>query len=211
MRRQVRGLQDVYGEVPTTSALELRDFGEAAAGFSPDVAGSRRRNQGNGTEVAATYVVSNTNPTGWPFLGNNTHSGLFIIPDDGDPEGRFLYDPSGSYRAPEIGSGHALHGPDVSPEDYLNYQLRDGPSVTIRRYPTTPEEEAEIIKRSDDAGGGGDVDCTYLVSGAIEGIGPFREVQQTMWPVGLDNQLRRLKKHVGEASDPESLRRLLSK
>ncbi|MDW9459945.1 hypothetical protein GHJ84_30015 [Sinorhizobium meliloti] len=35
MRRQVRGLQDVYGEVPTTSALELRDFGEAAGGFAP--------------------------------------------------------------------------------------------------------------------------------------------------------------------------------
>lgn len=173
MRRQIRGLQDVYDEIPkTTFALELRDFSEAANSFSPNVA-SPRPPDGKGTEVAATYVVSNTNPTGW--FGNEMHSGLFIIPDDGDPEGKFLYDPSGTYMNREMGSGRALYGPDVSPEEYLKYQLLDGPNVTIRKYATTPEEEAEIIKRSDDIGGGGFFDCTTNVTRAINGVGPFAE------------------------------------
>lgn len=209
MRRQIRGLQDVYNEIPkTTFALELRDFSEAANSFSPNVA-SPRPPDGKGTEVAATYVVSNTNPTGW--FGNEMHSGLFIIPDDGDREGKFLYDPSGTYMNREMGSGSALYGPDVSPEEYLKYQLLDGPNVTIRKYATTPEEEAEIIKRSDDIGGGGFFDCTTNVTRAINGVGPFAEIQETMWPTKLDRQLRQSKRAVGEAYDLESLKQLLSK
>ena len=220
MRKQVRGLQDVYADVPkTTSALELRDFSEEASSFSPNVAGPRPRKRGKGTEVAATYVVSNTNPTGWPLqaaLGNNMHTGLFIIPDDGDPEGRFLYDPAGSYMSREMGSGRALYRPEVSPGDYLRYQLRDGPNVTVRKYATTPEEEEEIKRRAFDLGGAPaanwiDTGCTTGVSEAIKGIGPFHRVEQIMWPTKLDNQLKGLSKHVGEANDVESLRRLLSK
>lgn len=217
VRKQIRGLQDVYPELPrTTSALELRDFGEEASSFSPNVASPRPSKRDKGTDVAATYVVSNTNPTGWPFLGNNMHSGLFIIPDDGDPEGRFLYDPSGSYMSREMGSGRALSGPEVSPEDYLRYQLRDGPSLTVRKYATTSKEEEQIMNRAFDLGGAPadrwfDTGCTTGVSEAIKGVGPFRHVEHTMWPTQLDEQLRGLRKHVGEANDVESLRRLLSK
>ncbi|MBP1882401.1 hypothetical protein [Sinorhizobium mexicanum] len=117
MRKQVRGLQDCYADVPTTSALELRDFGEEATSLSRDATSPRPRKRGKGTEVAATYVVSNTNPTGWPlqaFLGNNMHSGLFIVPDDGDPEKKFLYDPAGSYMSQEMGSGRPLWARGVS-------------------------------------------------------------------------------------------------
>ncbi|ASQ03709.1 hypothetical protein HR059_09360 [Sinorhizobium meliloti WSM1022] len=220
MRKQIRGLQNVYDEVPkTTSALELRDFSEAANSFSPNVASPRPLENGKGTEVAATYVVSNTNPTGWPLqavLGNNMHSGVFIIPDDGDPEGRFLYNPAGSYMNRQMGSGRTLYGSEVSAEDYVRYQLRDGPNVTVRRYATTPEEEEEIRKRAFDLGGAPaanwiDPGCTTGVSEAIRGIGPFRHVEQTMWPTELDSQLKGLRKHVGEAGDLESLRRLLTK
>lgn len=220
MRKQIRGLQDVYAELPkTTSALELRDFAQEASSLSPNVASPRPRKRDKGTEVAATYVVTNTNPTGWPLqavLGNNMHSGLFIVPDDGDPEGRFLYDPAGSYMSQEMGSGRALYGSEVSPENYLRYQLRDGPNVTVRKYATTPEEEEQIQKRAFDLGGApaanwADTGCTTGVTEAIKGIGPFNHLEQTMWPTKLDNQLRGLRKHVGEADDVEGLRRLLFK
>ncbi len=193
----------------STTALELRDFGEEANSRLPNRGGGHGRDKG--VEVAATYVMSNTNPTGWPIqalLGNNMHSGLFIIPDNGDPEGRFLYDPSGSYVSREIGSGRALYGPEVSPEDYLQYQLRDGPNVTVRKFATTPEEEAEIIRRADEIGSGGWAGCTTSVSEAVSGVGPFRGVEKTDWPVVLDRQLRGLNRHVGEATDLESLRRV---
>ncbi|KSV89750.1 hypothetical protein [Sinorhizobium sp. GL28] len=196
----------------STTALELRDFGEEANSRLPNW--GRERGRDEGVEVADTYVMSNTNPSGWPIqalLGNNMHSGLFIIPDNGDAEGRFLYDPSGSYMSKEMGSGRALYGPEVSPEDYLQYQLRDGPNVTVRKFATTPEEEAEIIRRADENGGGGWADCTTLVSKAVSGVGPFRGVDETDWPVVLDRQLRGLNRHVDEATDLESLRRVLKK
>ncbi|WP_077960809.1 hypothetical protein [Ensifer adhaerens] len=204
---------DLYETGPrSTTALELRDFGEEANSRLPNRGAGHGRDKG--VEVAATYVMSNTNPTGWPIqalLGNNMHSGLFIIPDNGDPEGRFLYDPSGSYMSREIGSGRALYGPEVSPEDYLLYQLRDGPNVTVRKFATTPEEEAEIIRRADEIGSGGWAGCTTSVSEAVSGVGPFRGVEKTDWPVVLDRQLRGLNRHVGEATDLESLRRVLRK
>ncbi|NRQ15131.1 hypothetical protein [Ensifer sesbaniae] len=59
--------------------------------------------------------------------------------------------------------------------------------------------------------GGGDFDCTTNVTRAIRGIGPFGEVEETMWPFALDSQLRSLGKHVGEANDLQSLRHLLGK
>ncbi|WP_244512644.1 hypothetical protein [Ensifer sp. LC163] len=201
---------DAYETGPkSTTALELREFGEEASSRLPIWGKERGRDEG--VEVAATYVMSNTNPTGYPFLGNNSHTGLFIMPDDGDPEGRLLYDPSGHYKPREMGTGDALYGPEVSPEDYLRYHLTGGPNVTVRKFNTTPEQEAEIQERIDDLGGGGVFDCTTNVTKAILGIGPFGEVEKTEWPVALDNQLRSLGKHVGEANDVESLRRLMAK
>lgn len=196
---------DLYATDPlSTTALELRDFGEEANSRLPGRGKEHVRDKG--VEVADTYILSNTNPN-----LVDSHTGLIIMPDNGDPNGRVLYDPSGGYGHREMGSGRALYGPDVSPEDYLQYQLTGGPYVTVRKFDTTPEEEAEIKKNADYIGGGGAFDCTTNVTGAIRGIGPFGEVEGTMWPFALDNQLRSLGKHVGEANDLQSLRHLLGK
>lgn len=156
--------------------------------------------------MAATYVMSKANLN--PF---NSHTGVFIMPDDGNPEGRFLYDPSGHYMTREMGSGKVLSGPEFSPEDYLQYHLNGGSDMTVRKFDTTPEEEAEIRRQADRLGGGGSIDCTTNVTKAIGGIGPFREVEETRWPFALDNQLRGLGKHVSEADDVRSLRHFLGK
>lgn len=185
----------------STTALELRDFGEEANSRLPNRGKEHGRDKG--VEVAATYVMSNTNPSA---LGNNMHTGVFI--DGDDP---VLWDPAGDYTNREMGSGRALYGPEFSPEDYLRYQLTDGPDVTVRKFNTTPEQEAEIRKRIDDIGGGGFLTCTKNVTEAISGIGPFVEVDETWWPAKLDSQLRSLNKHVGEAKEVQSLRHLLSK
>lgn len=198
----------------STTALELRDFGEEANSRLPNWGKERGRDQG--VEVADTYVMSNTHPTGYPGLGDNMHSGLLIIPKGGKAEDRLLYDPAGSYMSREMGSGRALYGPEVNPEEYLRYQLRDGPNVTVRRYATTPHEEEIIKERVFNLGGAPaanfiDTGCTTGVTEAIKGIGPFSQVEQTMWPTKLEEQLLRMDKHVGEAKDVESLRRLLAR
>ncbi|OCO98903.1 MULTISPECIES: hypothetical protein [unclassified Ensifer] len=201
---------DLYATDPrSTTALELRDFGEEANSRLPSW--GKERESDKGVEVADTYIMSNTNPTGYPLIGNNSHTGLFIVPDNGDPEGRLLYDPSGHYKPREMGSGDALYGEEVSPEDYLRYHLAGGPNATVRKFNTTPDQEAEIQERIDRLGGGGAFDCTTNVTEVIRGIGPFGKVEKTMWPVSLDNQLRELGKHVGEANDVQSLRRLMAK
>ncbi|HEV7321562.1 MAG TPA: hypothetical protein VGO04_23405 [Ensifer sp.] len=193
---------DMYERGPRpTTALELRDFGEEANSRLPKW--GTERGSDKGVEVAATYVMSNTNPS---VLGDNTHTGVFI--DGDDP---VLWDPAGNYTHREIGSGRTLYGSEFSPEDYLRFQLTDGPDVTVRKFNTTPEQEAEIKKRIDDIGGGGFLTCTKNVTEAISGIGPFGEVEENWWPAKLDNQLRSLDKHVGEANDVQSLRHLLAK
>ncbi len=88
--------------------------------------------------------------------------------------------------------------------------------VRRSRNPSTPQEEEIITERVFNLGGAPaanfiDTGCTTGVTEAIRGIGPFGEVEQTMWPTKLDRQLRRMDKHVGEAHDAESLRRLLAR
>ncbi|WOS61347.1 hypothetical protein [Sinorhizobium fredii] len=199
MRKQVRGMQDVYADVPkTTSALELRDFGEEASSRLPNW-GKERKGRDTPVEVADTYVISNTNPVNSvPLVGSDGHIGMVIIPDDDNPENYFLWDPNGSYPSKEFGSDRPLWGPGVSLQDYVRYQMTDGPNVIVRRYDTNAEHEKEIQTRIEQIGGAPLTDwglpgmgCTTGVSRAIDGVGPFGKVDETMWPSKLDEQLER--------------------
>ncbi|WP_322884818.1 hypothetical protein U8C32_12700 [Sinorhizobium medicae] len=209
MRKQIRGLQDVYDDVPkTTPALELRDFSEAANSFSPNVA-SPRPPDGKATEVADTFIISNTNLVNSLFgLASDGHAGLLIIPDDGNPENNFLWDPNGSYPSKEFGSDRTLWGPGVSLKDYVRFQKKDGPAVTVHQLDTNDEHETEIQDRVEQIGGSPLTEwgipfmgCAAGVSRAINGVGPFGTVDETMWPSKLKEQLERAKRYKRKFED----------
>nr|WP_245181237.1 hypothetical protein [Sinorhizobium mexicanum] len=181
----------------------MRDFGEEANSRLPNWGKDRRSPRDEPVEVADTYVISNTNPVNSvPLFGSDGHTGLVIVPDDENPENNFLYDPNGSYPSKEFGSDRTLWGPGASLKDYVRYQLTDGPAVTVRRYDTNAAQEREIQERIEQIGGSPitneglpGMGCTTGVSRAIDGVGPFGKIDETMWPSKLDEQLERARRY----------------
>ena len=58
-----------------------------------------------------------------------------------------LFDPAGSYRSGERGSGDAFYDSEANLADYVKHQAdADGPDVEIFEFPTKPEEDAQIIE-----------------------------------------------------------------
>ncbi len=116
------------------------------------------------------------------------HSGIVITGKT--PDGNAIYDPSGTGNFPEGGSGRLSTGSDSpSLTDYTG-----GPNCGCKTYtfPTTPKDEAEIIKRAETQGGGGFAQCTNNVRSAISGIGPFRNIGAGWpfsWPASLGRDL----------------------
>jgi RHS repeat-associated protein len=127
-----------------------------------------------------TTVVINNNGIG--------HAGVVV----GSGRSATLYDPGGSYRNAEKGSGDALYGRDVNLQDYINYQKRDGPDVQTYSVATTPEQEAEIRNRIENEGFNVPGSCAVDTSGALKGIGPFKNLGTSFTPGGLGRSLRRL-------------------
>lgn len=179
----------------STTALELRDFGVDANSRLPN----RRREHGRdkGVEVADTYVILNTNPVHGLGPFKDGHAALGIVSDDGDPEKNVVWDPNGYYPDPEMGTERTLVGPDASIQKLMDYQLTDGDDVVTFQFDTTTEQEEAIRERIEQLGGEPATDlglpwgCTSGVSRAIDGIGPFGKVDETMWPSKLREQFER--------------------
>lgn len=144
-----------------------------------------------------TYLYATSNPLRYidPYgletvviINNNTrvigtHSGLVV----GNGSGAALYDPGGSYRNLDKGSGDALYGEDVNLKDYINYQRLDGPKIQVYRFPTTAAEEAQIIKRIEDGCLNIPGSCAIDTSNVLRGIGPFENLGIYLTPSGLNS------------------------
>jgi RHS repeat-associated protein len=129
--------------------------------------------------LATTVVINNNDPV----IG--THAGV-VVGSGGDA---VLYDPGGSYRNAEKGSGDALYGRDVNLTDYVNYQRKDGPDVKTYTFPTTPAQEAAIKARIESNGSRGPGYCAADTSKALDGIGPFKGLGISITPSGLARAL----------------------
>jgi len=127
------------------------------------------------------YVIINNNG----IVG--THSGLYV--DSGE---RVLYDPGGSYRDAQKGSGDALYGSDADISDYIRFQKQDGPEVELFHFHTTRAQDKEVVGRIQDQGGCQPLFCTICVWRAIHGIGPFKNLGLSRTPAGLAHDLREL-------------------
>ena len=129
--------------------------------------------------LATTVVINNNDPV----IG--THAGVVV----GSGSNAVLYDPGGSYRNAEKGSGDALYGRDVNLNDYVNYQRKDGSDVQTYMFPTTPAQEAAIKARIENNGSHGPGYCAADTSKALDGIGPFKGLGISITPSGLGRAL----------------------
>lgn len=131
-----------------------------------------------------TIVIVNNN---MPIIG--THSGLMISRDGNN----LLYDPAGSYKGQTRGTGGTFDGPDANLADYVQFQKADGPEVLVFRFDTTPQQEAEIAANVEEIGDPRGWSCTTSVSGALNGVGEFKDLGIIRTPSGLENAMVEMK------------------
>ncbi len=117
-----------------------------------------------------------------------THVGVY----DSSSAGNVLYDPGGSYKTPQKGSGDALYGEDANLPDYIEFQKGDGPKVQLFHFETTAAEDAEIRKRIEEQGGCDPGFCSICSGTVLRGIGPFKNLGSTRTPAGMASELRKL-------------------
>ncbi len=103
-----------------------------------------------------------------------------------------------------------MYGTDANLDDYINYQLQDGSDVKSYTFKTTPEEDAQIIKRIEAKGGVMGGFCSTAVGEVLRGIGPFKNLEGTATPAGLSRELKQIKREAaGDARWTEKLDRAL--
>ena len=120
------------------------------------------------------------------------HAGLHISnPHSGNGA---IYDPGGGFDDPEMGSGRLHVGSDVPPIS-RHMQPNSSGSCDCETYtfPTTPEEEAQIIENAMNNGDPGPFFCASGLQNAIAGVGPFSNIPATNWtsPNALGKRLKR--------------------
>ena len=93
------------------------------------------------------------------------HAGMFV--------GNALLDPAGSY---EHSRYLEPEWEGISLQDYLRFQLEDGPAVKLYRFSLAPERFAEVKDRLDHAGRTMPLFCAAKVQNIVSGIAPFESV-----------------------------------
>ena len=149
--------------------------------------------------------INRVDPTGLDTVviitrdnGFGSHTAV-RIDNNGSP---ILYDPSGSYFVGdgERGSGAYFEGDDADLNKFIRFHEESGSTVTIYRFPTTPEEEARIAEKimpSDGSNGLGDgglgFNCAERTSTALQGIGPFENLDTYWFPGNLADALEEIR------------------
>lgn len=110
-----------------------------------------------------------------------------------DPAGT-VYNPKDEYGGPLRGSGDKFTGEAADLDKYKAAQEKNGSSVKLYRFNTTPEQEKQIADRIDKLGGQKPLACTVGVCQAIQGIGPFKDVGTYRMPGNLEDKLQEIKK-----------------
>lgn len=137
--------------------------------------------------TTTVIIVYDPGPFGVGSYGS--HSAVYID-NGGDP---ILYDPAGSYSADhQCGSGQTCSGTDADSKKFRNYHEKNGSTVKMFMFDTTPEEEKQIAKNIDIHGGANPFYCTISVVDVLKGVGPFKDLKPTYFPGSLANQLQQL-------------------
>jgi hypothetical protein len=122
------------------------------------------------------------------------HAAVYVD-NNGSPK---LFDPNGSfwpYEGPRT-SLEVFDAPSSLMNDYFSYHVNDGSKVTIYYFETTVAEEAMIAKRMDELSDSGSrpygLYCASWSSEVIKGIGPFKDLKNSLTPWGLGWDMRRI-------------------
>jgi RHS repeat-associated protein len=150
--------------------------------------------------LETTVMITHAN-TWWEKLFGGSHVAVFFSnPARGMGEKPTLYDPSGGYTVRnevynEAGSsryrpsnGLFWDVPESTKDDFIRYESREGQRVTIYTIPTTPEQEARMIKQADILGNGFGFNCAVNVSAVLNEIG----IKRTWFPGVLEKQLDKM-------------------
>jgi RHS repeat-associated protein len=117
-----------------------------------------------------------------------SHAAVYID-NNGNP---IIYDPAGSYIPGE--TGQIITGAGVDLSSYVTYHLKTGSKVSRLYFDTTPDEESAILEKIYDAPLAAPGTCAMAVAGALNGIGPFKDLGMRLVPDTLYWALRRLQK-----------------
>jgi hypothetical protein len=90
------------------------------------------------------------------------------------------------------GESGSFFDSEANISSYVKFQLEDGSNVHVYRFNTTKEQEQEIAKRAELQQDPRGMNCASMVSSAINGIGPFKDLGHYRTPRALGNALRDL-------------------
>jgi hypothetical protein len=101
-----------------------------------------------------------------------------------------LYDPAGDF-AYEHGGGDTdvVSGPDANLPGYVDYHSQSDDSVSLYYFQTTQSEEEQIIRNALSLPTAPPGTCARRTSTAIQGVGPFKFINPTIFPSRLASQL----------------------
>ena len=161
-----------------------------------------------GLETCFVFNLSHVADLGRRKLFLAGHVGLIIKGDCGIAENRgvpnsgngsctqpspTIFDPSGSYRERQLGSGRMgtiANIPGAGFDDYTRYQCDSKKGqVEVVCFQTTCCEENTILERASEFGGGGFAQCATGISYAVGGVGPFGEIDGSIRPSRLRRQI----------------------
>ncbi|HYC62727.1 MAG TPA: RHS repeat-associated core domain-containing protein [Thermoanaerobaculia bacterium] len=120
------------------------------------------------------------------------------------PFDQFLFDPAGSFRARERGSGAVLEGEFASLDDYIQHHRDSGSDVEVYCFETSCCDQEQIRQNGNSFGDPRGFSCARGVTSCIAGIGPFQNITPTSVPGNCRNQIlnrRRTRQHHWDA-DP---------
>ena len=108
------------------------------------------------------------------------HAGMFA--------GSYMLDPFGGY-APKRSIDRNWRGPTL--EDYVRYQVEDGPLVVLYRFALSPEQFVIIERNAKDVMFTLPPFCAAEVHNAIAGLSPFDSIPKQWWlsPAALAQEL----------------------
>jgi hypothetical protein len=111
------------------------------------------------------------------------HAGMFA--------GSYMLDPFGAYRSNRW-SDPNWHGPTL--EDYVRFQMADGPVVILYRFELSPEQFAPIEGNTKAVIGTLPPFCAAEVHNVIAGLRPFDNIPKRWWlsPAALAQELDQL-------------------
>ena len=126
-------------------------------------------------KITLFTVINNEN-------GSGAHAGLLI-----NSSQRILYDPAGTWYHPQLPERNDVHF-GMSPgivDFYIDYHTRETYRTVIQEIEVAPEVARIAMQRAMAFGASPKAQCTYRISGILQGVPGFETLPRTWFPKKL--------------------------